>query len=418
MTIALKKPIVYVARDIERALGIEPGLHGEAAYFVVSNDSKHGRGIRARYPEHVLLIEGEVRDTYDLLALPAVQAFIRERGADVVVFQSTGRIERLAREQGWTLLNPAAETARRVEEKVSQVEWLGDDAALLPPHQIKALRDARFEGERFVLQFNHAHTGQGTYVIDSAERLASLAAKFPDRPARVTRFVEGPVFTVNAVVPQADSDAIVVGNPSYQITGLPPFTDLPFSTVGNDWSLARRDKYEAVYEDVRRMALAIGERLREDDWRGLFGIDAVYDHKAGKTYLLEINARQPASAVFESTLQRLQAPDAATIFEAHLCALSPSASLAAESWQLKASFPLRGGAQIVKRVTAQASQPDAQALAALRERVLAVIEYDNAGVNKELYRIQAAEGILEAHGSPARLSELGTFIASCFRPTD
>jgi hypothetical protein len=388
----LLRPLVYVTRDIERALGMEP----VGDYFVISNDTAYGHEVQKRYPKNVYLIEGaQALDTYDLLCLPEVEKVVSDRRADVLVFQNTPRIERLAREKGWNLLNPSAELAKRVEEKISQVAWLGEDAALLPLHKITVAKDVKFEGEKFVLQWNHSHTGEGTHIIDSREALKAAVSQFPDRECRITRFVEGPVFTVNAVA----GDTIVVGNPSYQITGLYPFSDLPFSTVGNDWVLPRFEEYAAVSEEVRRVAQRVAARLARDGWRGLFGIDAIYDEKAGKTFLLEINARQPASAAYESTLQGTD-----TIFEAHIASLS--------GFEAKAG-PVVSGAQIVKRATNEAHKVD---VAALREKGLVVIEYENSAHNKELFRIQSGtdikEGIMKAHN---RLNDLGEFIRSCIR---
>ncbi|MBI5134459.1 MAG: ATP-grasp domain-containing protein [Candidatus Taylorbacteria bacterium] len=400
MIVNLQKPVVYVTRDIERALGMEPS----GSYFVISNDTAYGRKVREAYPDNVLLVRdrGETSvkdtevsprylDTYDLLLMPEVQREISDRDADLLVFQNTPRIERLAKEKGWSLLNPSAMLSREVEEKVSQVAWLGEDASLLPPHRIALAKDARFEGAKFVLQWNHSHTGEGTYVIDSAEALSSVASRFPDRECRITRFVEGPVFTVNSVV----AEAIIVGNPSYQITGLAPFTDLPFSTIGNDWDLPRDEEYAAVSEEVRKMAIRVGERLRLSGWYGLFGIDAVYDEKAGKTYLLEINARQPASTTLESKLQKSD-----SIFEAHLSALLGLPA---------ASGPEIRGAQIVKRVTREAYSIDE---AALSDKGLSLIGYENTEHNKEILRIQSERGIMRAHN---KLNDLGISIASCIR---
>ncbi|MBX4209108.1 ATP-grasp domain-containing protein [Candidatus Parcubacteria bacterium] len=415
MNIELTKPLVYVARDIERALGMEP----RGGYFIISNDAPYGRGVRERFPDNVRLVgggkNGDLLDTYDLLSLPEVVENISKLGADVVVFQNTPRIERLAKEKGWNLVNPSADLAKKVEEKISQVEWLGEDASLLPPHEIARIKDVKWRGERFVLQFNHSHTGQGTYIIDSADALAGLAAKFPERDCRVSDFIDGPVFTVNAVVAQGSRASavvgaanVIVGNPSYQITGLAPFTDLPFSTIGNDWALPQKKEYEKASRDIKDMAERAGRRMARDGWRGLFGIDMIFDEKTGRSYLLEINARQPASAAFESILQKQAVPDAPSIFEAHIAALLGKTLSGAEKIAASALAPI-SGAQIVKRVTEKRSTVD---IVALRAKGLAVMEYQNSAPNKELFRIQSAEGIMESRDA---LNELGKFIASCIR---
>lgn len=408
MALRLKKPIIYVTRDIERALGMEP----VSGYFIISNDSAHGREIQAKYPESVWLIKNPANsaaktdgdnlagalDTYDLLTLPEVQNTIDKHDADVLVFQNTPRIERLAQEMHWNLLNPSAALARTVEEKISQVTWLGDDAKLLPPHRIALVKNVAWTntpGERFVLQFNHTHTGQGTFIITSREELDQLKAKFPERECRVVDFIEGPVFTVNAVAKRIKT---IVGSPSYQITGLPPFTDLPFSTIGNDWSLPTEQEIKEITDIAHR----VGKRLKANGWKGLFGIDTIKDAKTGKMYLLEINARQAASAVYESTLQKAADPGSPTLFEAHIAAL------------LRHLGPfhtaqIQSGAQIVSRVT---HTPHAVDTTTLRAHDLAITAYENTLHNKELFRIQSKVGIMESHNT---LNALGKTISSCIK---
>lgn len=395
MTLQPPKPIVYVTRDIERALGIEP----KDSYFVVSNNSKYGREIQKKYPNNIQLIKGEkILDTFDLLALEVVQKIISNKKASVLVFQNTGRIERLAKEKSWNLLNPSPTLAKEVEEKISQVVWLGPLSKLLPPYKIVLVKNVKWNDEKFVLQFNHSHTGQGTFIIKSAEELEILAAKFPDRECKVSKFIDGPVFTVNAVV----ADKVLVGNPSYQITGLPPFTDLPFSTIGNDFALPHDPKYKKVYKETRDMALRVGSKLGESGWKGLFGIDVIYDEKTGQTYLLEINARQPASAVFESWLQKKSDAAGVSIFEAHIAALlqEPIKGIATN---------ISKGSQIVKRVTKKILEVD---VASLLQKEFGVIEYENTSNNKELFRIQSTKGIMRSHG---KLNDFGNFIKSCIR---
>ncbi|MFA6095889.1 MAG: hypothetical protein WC767_03565, partial [Candidatus Paceibacterota bacterium] len=248
MNTSLKKPLVYVTRDIERALGMEP----LGDYFIAANKTPYAESIAARYPDNVLLVGSkEVLDTYELLSHTDVAGMIARLGAEVIVFQNTSRIERLAREKGWRLLNPPAELARTVEEKISQVRWLEDDESLLPPHEIRKVKEVSFDGTRFVLQFNHSHTGEGTYIIDAQAKLDELVEKFPERECRITDYIDGPAYTANATV---SGDRTLVGNISFQITGLPPFTDRPFSTVGNDWALPKELLSEKEAGEIRSIA--------------------------------------------------------------------------------------------------------------------------------------------------------------------
>ena len=395
-----KRPIVYITRDIERALGMEPG----GGYFVISNDTPQGRLVQKLYPDNVWLIDDPrgTLDTFDLLSLPEVAKTIEGNEADIVVFQNTPRIERLALSRGWRLMNPLADLAKKIEEKVSQVSWLNDDASLLPPHIVTKVSDISFDGRKFVLQFNHSHTGQGTFVVESADELESFRQKFPERECRVVQFVDGPVFTANVVV---TTNAILVGSVSYQITGLEPFTDLPFSTIGNDWGLPHSMLSADELGRIRHIARLVGERMRRDGWKGLFGIDVIQDEKTREIFLLEINARQPASTTFESQLQR-RLGITPTVFEAHVAALRESAD---ESFDASPMRNVSDGAQIVQRVTAKPRLVD---VPAIESRGLSVTTYENVEHNKELFRIQSNESIMKAHNT---LGERGEFIRSCIK---
>ena len=253
----LPKPIICVTRDAERAGAIEQ----DENYIVISNEKG-----------------ATILDTYELLQTQRVGKFMEEnKNAAILVFQNTSRIEELCSEKKWRLLNPPAALSKKIEEKISQYEWLGDLRKYLPPTEIKKISEVRFEGKPIVVQFNHAHTGLGTKIIFDEKTLSELSSRFPDRPARVAAYIDGPVFTLNAVVAK---NAVSCGNISYQITGLPDFTDNPFSTIGNDWKLPNAILSEKERGRIGEIARAVGARMQSAGWLGLFGIDVILDEKS------------------------------------------------------------------------------------------------------------------------------------------
>lgn len=280
----IAKPILYVTKDPERAGGL-PFLSG-----------------------------GEVLDLLKKV----------EPGTNVVVFKNNPAIERYCKENNINLLNPPAELAEKIENKITQVKWLGESASFLPKHKITLVKNILWNTP-YILQWAHSHTGEGTLYV---EDIKEIREKFPEREARITQYIEGPVFTVNVVV----GNTIEVGNISYQITGLAPYTENRFASVGNDWSLANKT---APKEEIVAMAKKIGEKMKASGWKGLFGIDVV---QGDRVYLLEINARQPASATYESTLQKTN-----TVFENHIKALLGE--------PLHPNTPITEGKQIIDRRT-------------------------------------------------------------------
>ncbi len=363
----LKNPVVYVTKDKERA----DGMAESDAYSIVTGDG--------------------IMDTLELLSHPDTAKIIDAKQATVLVFKNNKQIEELIQEKGWTLLNPSAELAEKIENKITQVSWLGDLAELLPPHHVTLVknitRDISSDTTSSIVQWAHSHTGEGTLHIQKESELKALQEKFPEREARVTAYIKGPMFTANIVVA---SDRILVGNISYQITGIAPFTEKIFSTIGNDWSLPYSLLTEKNLEEFYSIAEKIGKKLQAEGWKGLFGIDVVYDEERDKLFLIEINARQPASTTYESQLQekvRAEGVPGITTFEAHLLALTNS----------PITDPLvviNDGAQIIQRVTSQKKEIDTEKLRAAGYKT---ISYKNTKPNQDFLRIQSERGIMETH---------------------
>lgn len=358
----LKNPVIYVTKDKERALGMPEG----DSYSIVAGD-------------------GTV-DTLDVLRRAEIP-----KGASIVVFKNNKQIEELANEKGLKLLNPSAELAEKIENKITQVSWLGDLAELLPPHHVtlvkKIVRDTSHADASSVVQWAHSHTGEGTIHIKKESDLKSIQEKFPEREARVTTFIKGPMFTANVVVAK---DVILMGNISYQITGIAPFTENAFSTIGNDWSVPFNILTEKHIEEFELIAERVGTKLQSEGWRGLFGIDVVYDEERDKLFLIEINARQPASTAFESQLQqkaREHGVAGLTTFEAHLLALTGSPIT-------EPLIQINDGAQIIQRITSKVKKANPKKL---ESAGLHVISYKNSKLNQDLLRIQSDRGIMEAH---------------------
>ena len=183
-----------------------------------------------------------------------------------------------------------------------------------------------------------------------------------------------------------------MGNISFQITGISPFTDLPFATVGNDFSLPTKTLEPTQLTQYRKIVMDIGNKLKLYGWKGLFGIDVIISIKTGRVYLLEVNGRQPASVTFESNLQmenRKKKISGLSTFEAHLMGLF-GLPLKGES-----IIPLRGGAQIIQRVTQKRTSCDRKIEEKLAELPVSFVVYQNIAKNSELIRIQNMRGLMD-----------------------
>ncbi len=430
-----EQSVIYVARDIERALAFGPNVlertwspeEWPKGYYIVTNDTDASQKIGIRMPGRILSIpatseqKDHLYDTHELLSHPSTITFINKikdsgKPPRIVVFKNTATIERVCREHSWTLLNPRAAFAKLVEEKMSQVGWLDDLACYLPPHELVTGKDLTWNGTPYIVQFNHGHTGEGTLLITAEKQVRDLHNTFPDRPARRTQYIPGTMFTLNAVVVQGEhrsQSAVVPGSISHQITGLIPFTDLPFATVGNDWGFAERSLSNEQKRKIVLIAKRIGKKLADYGWRGLFGIDVIVSEKTGGVYLIEVNARQPASTTFESALQRIarlehptedttdadvptEQPRHSTIFEVHLAALL---GIYKECPHDIHAAAITHGAQLVQRITSEIQGVQSTKLMALQQEDWALTIYTNTEINSDLVRVQSLSSFLSQAGA-------------------
>ncbi|OGH84747.1 MAG: hypothetical protein A2261_01385 [Candidatus Magasanikbacteria bacterium RIFOXYA2_FULL_44_8] len=378
--------IFYVCRDVERAAaGL---LLGIPNYFVITNDSGYSRTLLPQYPNLILIKDCQQLDTLQLLKSKQCHGAIRPKDY-VLVFKPNKQMELLCATNKWQLLNPSAELGNKVEEKISQVEWLGPLKKYLPPHQVDVLRNIIWKGDIFILQFNRAHTGGGTILIKTKKQLNELKLKFPERPTRVTKYIDGPAFTNNNIV---WGGRVLSGAINYQITGLRPFTDNPFATIGNDWALPREILTPSQTKQFYAIATAVGKRLAQKGWKGLCGVDTVLDRKNNKMHLIEINARQLASVPYESELQNLHChserseESCCPTFAAHIAALL---SITPDDCELT---QISDGSQIILRNQKINRAPNLDRLKKFK-----IISYDNTEIGTDRLRLQCPAGIMARH---------------------
>ncbi len=395
---ALKStPVVYVTRDIERAIGLPVDTEG---YFIISNASEFAKALSFGMDNILLINESKNLDTRELLQRDETRDFLKNiANPNILVFKNTKQIEKICADKGWKLLNPPSSISDIVEPKMSQIVWLEDLAKYLPTYTVLTCEEIEWKGKPFVLQFNHSHTGSGTMMVDSIECLKEIKDKYPKREARIADYINGPLYTNNNCVHE---DKISIGNISYQITGLSPFTDREFATIGNDWSLPKNLMTESQKAKYIEIVTMVGDKLRKDGWVGLFGIDTIVDSSTDELYLLEINCRQPASTSFEAKLQKThhyygqtrnkkQETNLASIYEMHLGAL-----LEIDMRAIELIDDIHGAQIIYRNKENKSLSFNLQTvIAKLLTEGFDIVQYQNTKSGSDLLRIQSTVGIMK-----------------------
>ncbi|MBU0975454.1 MAG: ATP-grasp domain-containing protein [Patescibacteria group bacterium] len=311
--ISQDKPIFFVTNDAERALGLEKHINN---YHIICNDDNDIIDYLQKNKISVFSLEKALdrqniimRNSNRLLWQNEVQSFIKSNANQnqgyFMFFKIAPNLERSAQKMNFGLLNTSSELNRKFELKLPQYEILKTLDIRIPKTVVNELRDTDYSqlvkelDENFIVQFNRGHTGGGTIEIDSKAQLDELKELFPNRSVRISKKIIGPAYTVNACVTK---HGICWGGLSFQITGVEECTSKKAGTVGNDWEFIEKLSRE-VLSDISKFIENIGMAMKNSGFKGLFGLDFVLDNQTDKVYVIEINARQPASIPMHSKLQ-------------------------------------------------------------------------------------------------------------------
>ena len=300
--------LFYLSNDPERALGLEDLLPNMHIVYIDSSQYRpyfEGVGIKSMCLAD-LGGDCNFRSSAKLIRSPEfIKYFDRHKKARnyIQTFKISSQFSFQVNKLGCISMNTSALLNRQFEDKISQYENISDIGVSLPKTIITELCKMAYcdlvkkLGERFVVQFDRGHTGSGTVFVESDAQFVELQKLFPMRHVRISQFVDGRAYTLNACVGR---DGIYMGGLSAQITGIPQLTPNAGGTIGNDWAY-RKDLVSgvnAIREDVGK----IGNTMRANGYKGMFGVDLVVRHD-GTHVVIEINARQPASIPMYSKMQ-------------------------------------------------------------------------------------------------------------------
>jgi biotin carboxylase len=203
--------------------------------------------------------------------------------------------EQLAGELGLDVAFPPAALRHRMDSKIETTR-LGDECGVpsVPNtmgrgtdyvHLLKLAADAGL-GEDLVVQTPYGDSGQTTFFIADERDWQEHAKKIVDHDLKVMKRIEPRELAIEGVITRHGT---LVGPLMAELTGFPELTPYDGGWCGNDVSP------ELLTERQRRVArertIAMGERLRQEGYRGYFELDFLLDADTGEMWLGELNPR-------------------------------------------------------------------------------------------------------------------------------
>ncbi len=291
-------PIFFISPTAFNLLGVEKFVN--RFYHINYFDSFEGFHPRVFVPKETgprefrsmedvcnyLLSHKEVMDRIDRAgAGPAKLVF--------VMFDE--ETEELAREMGAEVALPPAALRNRLDSKIETTRLANEAGIASAPNVLgradsyEALMIQAGEaglGQDLVVQTPYGDSGRTTFFISSREDWDKHAEDMVDEHLKIMKNIKHMPGTMEACVTRHGT---LAGPVQTDITGFTEVTPYKGGWCGNDLT---PDLFNATTRrELREMAQALGNRLYQEGYKGVFCMDFLIDTDDGTPYLGEINPR-------------------------------------------------------------------------------------------------------------------------------
>jgi biotin carboxylase len=232
-----------------------------------------------------------------LLGHKEVVDFVGQRGpgGKVVFLMFDEETEQLAQELDLQVAFPPASLRHRMDSKIETTR-LGNEAGVPSvPNAIGrgttytdllTLASGDGLGDDLVVQTPYGDSGQTTFFIASQDDWRRAERKIVGHDIKVMKRIEPRELAIEGVITRHGT---LVGPLMTELTGFPELTPYDGGWCGND--VSPDVLTEAQRTLARARTKAMGERLRQEGYRGYFELDFLLDAATGDLWLGELNPR-------------------------------------------------------------------------------------------------------------------------------
>ena len=232
-----------------------------------------------------------------LLGHKEVVDYVQARGpgGKVAFLMFDEETEQLAEELSLEVAFPAAALRHRMDSKIETTR-LGDEAGVPSVPNVMgdgtsyadllALSRSAGLGDDLVVQTPYGDSGQTTFFIADEDDWKASASKIVGEPIKVMKRIEPRELAIEGVITRHGT---LVGPLMTELTGFPELTPYDGGWCGNDVSPDVLTEVQRT--TARERTKAMGERLREEGYRGYFELDFLLDAETGDIWLGELNPR-------------------------------------------------------------------------------------------------------------------------------
>lgn len=294
-------PIFFLGPTAFNLLGIDRWVRNFS--YIAYYDSWDGYHAKVFCPPEIAHEPFESAEDINnyLLRHPAVRAHIASRirhtgdRPKIAMVFFNPETEEICRESGYDLILPPYELRSYLDSKITTTR-LGNEAGAPSVPNVLATVNSYEElcqvaeesglGTDLVLQGAYGDSGKTTWFIANVEDWNNYAVDIAGHETKVMKRIRNRAFAVEAVNTHAGT---IVGPFMEDLTGFSELTPYRGGWCGNDlYPTALTDEQRSIaVRHVRRL----GDRLRQEGYKGFFEVDVLVDLDSGETYLGELNPR-------------------------------------------------------------------------------------------------------------------------------
>jgi len=296
------------------------------AHFVVddfelicSNQTSELSSVRKVIKTKVFDIKNKSKKAEDIFSDEKVLEYIKTSSAGkniaIYLFRSSPTIEKICKENGWSLVAEKSILFDRIDSRNFFFELLKEldssrDFEILWSDQLSGKINELFKrfGEKIVIQTFNSAGGRGTFFLEKNIDNEKLERINFDKNQKiiVTSFVQGFEIAITGCV--TSKNGILSGWVRHQFVGLEAIVSGKEhggqSFCGNDWKIDT-EYSDDIQKQGEDLVQKIGTILRREKFRGIFGIDFIYNKYNKKLIPLEINPRLIGSFPVETQFEVL-----------------------------------------------------------------------------------------------------------------
>ena len=236
----------------------------------------------------------EPRNSTTVITHPRTKEYLSKFGSGIalIVYKSSSKMERLCRENGWTLVAPAVKFGKALfEDKIKFRKILKEIGAPPPPGEVLAATNLNFYklknkyGIPFVLQHPRRGGGKGTFFINSQDDWYKAARKLRIQEIEgeevtedisnleviVAKYITGPSPSITGCVTR---HGILSTNLQYQLIDIPELYNPQKGSglfCGHDWSSSQFSP--EIEKQAYNIVEKVGKYFQKFGYKGIFGVD-------------------------------------------------------------------------------------------------------------------------------------------------